>query len=592
MALTDIARQLKDTFEGFGVAEHQDVLRRFREIYGDAECIRLGEMDYIVINGVYRSQEYADVPESTSPLFYNSIHNTYAIIDAETSSTLIDEVYSRVTYMQRICENSGAPEQDELKRAFKGLIGENVEVSQAAVENEEAGAENKANIFQCQLVKDTGVSASPDVYSFMLKNGEVKEIADNLMRDLKNTGEVTLSKNRDQFEANRSSIQKAVFDKFSEDDMDIQSVTIKSIFEIVMTYMNIRLVLDELAITEGEDESKLSRRNLEKARRRGNYYASYFAGNDNKFDGLNANIHVCNTCNKELIDVKDSSNIRYLHVNTDALDERFTTDTERVYTVGCEDCLEMCPDCGGWHFNYSKHLGDTNFYARFKLAPGREFIRGLRSVEEGANYCRCRECIKWVYDERSGSETEHDIIPIEKIAFVNYANEKIAAYDEFLAYYDRKRNKKITNALDACDEAKRICTEFKKYLANKFDIDELDISITSSDKCDKCSICAGDYYRGMLFTDAYESFRCNVCTELISEKRRSVTRIDGIVFMKRVIKKSTVINKYMVTKFGNLKKLSTSIIDGNGTVTTEIEDNVDVDLVENADTAVTVGDVQ
>ena len=88
MALTDIARQLKETFEGFGLSEHQEELRQFRELYGDAECIRIGEMDYIVINEVYKSKEYADVAESVSPLFFNSINNSFAIIDAENSSTL------------------------------------------------------------------------------------------------------------------------------------------------------------------------------------------------------------------------------------------------------------------------------------------------------------------------------------------------------------------------------------------------------------------------------------------------------------------------------------------------------------------------
>ena len=48
MALTDIARQLKDTFEDFGGADLHEEVTRFKEIYGDAESIRIGEMDYIV----------------------------------------------------------------------------------------------------------------------------------------------------------------------------------------------------------------------------------------------------------------------------------------------------------------------------------------------------------------------------------------------------------------------------------------------------------------------------------------------------------------------------------------------------------------
>ena len=74
MALTDIARQLKETFEGFGGYEQLEELQRFREMYRDAECIRIGDMNYIVINQVYKRQEYADLGESTSPLFFSSIN--------------------------------------------------------------------------------------------------------------------------------------------------------------------------------------------------------------------------------------------------------------------------------------------------------------------------------------------------------------------------------------------------------------------------------------------------------------------------------------------------------------------------------------
>ena len=48
---------------------------------------------------------------------------------------------------------------------------------------------------------------------------------------------------------------------------------------------------------------------------------------------------------------------------------------------------------------------------------------------------------------------------------------------------------------------------------------------------------------------------------MVSEKRRSVTRIDGIVFMRRTVKKKTVISKYIVTKLGNLKEISSAEVD-------------------------------
>lgn len=562
MALTDIARQLKETFEGFGVSEHQEELRRFREIYGDAESIRIGEMNYIVINEVYKSEEYADVPESTSPLFFNSINNSYAIIDAETSSTLIDEVYSRVTYMQRVCKIEATPDKNEIRNTLSGVIGDNEKISDVLIQASEGLNENKANIFQCQLIKDTGVSAAPDAYSFMLKNGEVKEIADNVMKQIKRSGEVNLLKNRDVLEENKTAIQQAVFDKYINADMDIQNITVKSIFEISMSFLDIHLML------------------ADSFNHTGVYNTSYLASENNEFEALNANIHVCNACGHELVDVKDNSNVHKLHINMDAYDVDFSTEDKRVYAIGCEDCLEQCPDCGGWHFNYAKFIG-SRIYEKAHLMPGREFLKGLRSIER--NYCVCREGIEWVYDERSGTETEHDIIPIEKMAFINYANEKIASYEEYKKYYEKeKKGAKIKTALDETKFAKRTRGKFKKYLASKFDMDVKDIQITSIEKCMKCSVCAGEYYRGVIGMDYDEDYRCNVCDELISEKRRMVTRVDGIVFMHQTQRHKSVINKYIVTKLGNLRLISSAQVGKTEAETTQtvIDMDEEVEIVE------------
>ena len=540
MALTDIARQLKETFDGFGIAGHKEELKQYCELYNDAEVVHIGNMDYIVINEVYKSKEYADVPESTSPLFYNSINHNYAIIDAETSSTLIDEVYSRVTYMQRICNVDAVPAKEEMRRALRTIIGGDVTITDARIKTESQGEVNKANIFQCQLIKDTGVSAVPDVYSFVLKNGEIKEIAENVMKQIKRSGEVNLLKDRDVLEANRASIQQAVFDKYVNSDMDIQGITVKSIFEISMTFLNIHVMLT--------DEEK----------RVGVYNTAYLASEHNEFEALNLSIHVCNECGHEIVDVKDPSKIYKLHINTDAYDEEFSTETARVYAVGCEDCLEACPECGGWHFNYEKFIG-SRIYEKVKLVPGRAFIRGLRSIDR--NYCSCREGIEWVYDERMGTDEEHDVIPIDKMAFFNYANEQIASYDDFKQYYDKKRGGKKMAALAEKKLAKDIRASFKKHLASKFDIDVKDIKVSSSDRCMTCSVCEGKFYRGTVGSDYDDVYRCEICDELISEKKSYVTRVDGIVFMHRKVKNRSEITKYIVTKFGNLKKLSSATLD-------------------------------
>ncbi len=537
--LTEIARQLKDTFEGFNVSEHQEELKRYRKLYGDAECIRIGNKDYIVINQVYKNEEYEDVPESTSPLFFNSINNQYAIIDAETSSTLIDEVYARVTYMQRVCSNDASPESDEVRRTMTPLVGEGETIATIAIPDQEKTADNKANIFQCQLIKDTGVSAAADVFSFMLKHGEIKEIPEHVMRQLKHVGRVTLSNGTNVLERNRREIQEAVFEKYINDDLDIQNINVKSIFEISLDFSNIIIHLN--------DEQS----------RKGVYHTTYLASEHNEFEALNANLHVCNACGHELVDIKDSSHINRLHINMDALDPTLDRDDAHIHAVGCEDCLVKCPNCGGWHYNYEKLIGSKMYDSdKVKLYPGRAFIRGLNSVE--GNYCRCRECIEWVYDERSGDELEHNVIPIEKMAFVNYANEKIASYEDFQEYYEKKRSHKAIPAMEESANAQRICKEFKRQLAGKFDIDVEDISISSIDKCTSCDVCGGDYFRGTTVVDYGKEFRCDVCAELISEGHHSVTRIDGIVFMRHTVKKQTVISKYIVTKFGNLKEISSS----------------------------------
>ena len=559
--LTDIARQLKETFDGFNVAEIPE-LQQFRELYGEAEAIRIGEMDYIVINQPYRSEEYSDLPEGVSPLFYNSIRKNFAIIDTETSSTLIDEVYSRVTYMQRVCKVVVAADKDQIKKSFDGLVGAEQEMGDVHIESE--GAEhNEANIFQCQLVKDTGVSASPDVYSFMYKNGQVKEIAYNVMRQIRKTGEVSLLKDRDVVEKHSSDIQEAVFNKYFNSDMDIQNITVKSIFEIKLNFMNIHLEL------------------MDEIKRKGIFNTSYLASENNEFEMLNANIHTCNACGHELVDVHDSSKISKLHLNTDALDPVFTKDGDPRYAVGCENCLVECPECHGWHFNYEKFITAKDFYKKVKLAPGRAFIENLRSVE--GNYCSCRKGIEWIYDERSGSGNEHDIIPIRDLAVVNFANEMIATYDDYKLFFERKtgldltvENSKETQADGQKKERRRdkkksgvekeklaskALIEFRQYLANRFNVDVTDLKITNVKHCQRCSVCNGDYYYGALGMEQGFSFRCNVCEEMVTERHRMVTRTDGIIFMRCTLKNKNTINKYVVTKAGNLRKLSSSVIE-------------------------------
>ena len=583
MALTEIARKLKLTFSGFEAPGYHDEIERFRSIYGDAESIRIGDMDYIVINDVYKSDEYNDIPRNTSPLFFNSIKNNFAIIDAETSSILIDEVYSRITYMQRDCETDARwPTSEKIQKTMERLVGDSESIIQALPINEDnersSLTRNRANIFQCQLIKDTGVSASPDVYSFMLKGGQIKEISDRALQMIQGAGNVSIldETNREELEARKSAIQGAVFDKYINSDVDIQSISVKSIFEIKMAFCKVHLLLESnpgKAAAKGGDSGKDKkedpnsiRADKDQEKRSSIYRTTYLlASENNEFDALNANIHVCNCCGHDLVDARDEQQIQHLYTNIDAYDEEATNEAYEnalkksgkdspldhiVYAVGCEDCLTKCPECNSWHFDYQKLVG-TRIYANpnLKLVPGREFIKGLRSFD-GINYCSCREGIDWVYDERSGSSEEHDVIPVRDMVFINCANEKIADSEEYLEYLQKEfERQRPENAFKEREIARQCLNKYKNRLANRFETKVTGIMITSNAKCHECCICGGVYH-GVLNND-----RCPVCTEMFDEDKRMVTRVDGVVFMLRGSKKKKVINKYLVTKFGTLKKI-------------------------------------
>ncbi len=553
MALTEIARKLKDTFSGFSVPGFKDELEKFREIYGAAETIYIGEMDYIVINDVYKNEEYDDVPESTSPLFYNSINNRYAIIDAETSSTLIDEVYSLITYMQRDCE-SGArlPTSDEIKSALRNFIGDGESVITTNILQQEEGesvlSKNKANIFQCQLVKDTGVSASPDVYTFMLKDGKVKEIADSAVKLNSDFGKLSMldDSNIEELKQTEPAIQEAVFDKYINADIDIQSITVKSIFETKMTYCDIQLLM----------QSNVGKKKINSV-----YNSSYLTSENNEFEALNENIHVCNCCKHDLVDVIDANKRYKLHANLDVYDRERTFAAigqkkkeitkadivdKMVYSTGCEKCLVQCPECHGWHFNYREMAATgTGVYDKLDLAPGRAFIKGIRDFD--VNYCTCREGIEWVYDEFTGTDDEHDVIPIEKMAFFNYANEKLKDFADFEPYLEKVKSLNNVDAIGRRDAAIHALEKYKNALSREFNIEVSSIKISSVEKCNECCVCGG-LYNGKL-----KNSRCAICNEMFDENKRMVTRIDGIVFMISGLKNKKTISRYVVTRLGNLK---------------------------------------
>jgi hypothetical protein len=180
----------------------------------------------------------------------------------------------------------------------------------------------------------------------------------------------------------------------------------------------------------------------------------------------------------------------------------------------------------------------------------------LRDVE-GVNYCACREGSEWIYDEESGTDTEHDVIKMENVAFLNCANEMIATYSDYAKFREKEEARAGDEATIKTREfAMKTLAKFKKYLANRFEIDSREIKLSSLDKCCRCGVCGGKYYKGNV-GDEFD-YRCNVCDEMLSEKRHMVARVDGMIFMYRKVNKKIIVNKYVMTKLGTLKLVSTN----------------------------------
>ena len=96
------------------------------------------------------------------------------------------------------------------------------------------------------------------------------------------------------------------------------------------------------------------------------------------------------------------------------------------------------------------------------------------------------------------------------------------------------------------------------------------------EKCNECSVCGGHYY-GRLKNDC-----CAICSEMFEENRRMVTRVDGVVFMVSGSKENRKISRYVVTKFGNLKRigeprpiLSATVSDSEVTEGTDAVENTE-----------------
>lgn len=562
--LTDIARQLKFTFGGFESTLKNEVVE-FKKRYGDAESICIDGDDYIVINQQYDPNYFGNmyddndtaVLSNISPLFYGSINKKFAVIDSRSSATLINKVYEHVTYLLR---SDDAPIQIDKQTIVdniddiigykhkRPLAGENLPTENDINFETDPDAMRRVSVFKCYLIKDTGVSATSETFSFMLTDGIIKIVPNEIVDELEG-GTISLlsGEARENLIQNSDVIRKAVFDAYNHSEMDIQRISIKSIFEI-------RLRAQDLIVHINNGKSE------------GIFRTSYFAGNSRGSNSLSRSAFECNNCESAL--VSSGGAINKIHINQDAYDENLSENGRIMHLTGCADCLECCPVCGEWHYNYKKALASQKGfhkdpYRNVKLTHGREFIRSLNysDLDCGINYCRCREAIEWVYDTGTLNDDGvcRNVIPLTKMAIVNYACEKIAGYDEFKDFREKycrevlnKSEEDLTTA-----EAKTVLAKFKRNVAAKYSLSGDDLLIANADKCVKCNICGGEYYRSSedAGVDTEMGFVCSTCYEIDMKKRHMLTRIDGTVFLRQKKGKGYRITQYRVTSLGNLKKV-------------------------------------
>ncbi len=524
MALTQIARKLKQAFpENEPQLSAEEIQERKRKYGQNVEFIHIGGMDYVVIDGEYTDNRIGKIN------FSESIKDACGIIDIKTSSTLIDEVYSRVAYLQKDC--TCAPDDidwEALATEIRESVGEFVDEEELELGETSINTSDKDNtisIFQCHILKDMGVSASNDTYAFMLKGKKPQTINKDIIRQLGGTGNVSELKDQSVLKEKNDAIQQTIFDEFSNVDVDISSITVKSIFEILTNVY-------EASVNIHEREGKAPKMAALKV--------TYLASNArNAFKSLNHSIHKCNTCGTELA----NENL-HIHINMDAL---ISADSEDAYATGCEKCLEQCPKCGGWHFNYEKNRLTKSAYKDVIFSDGgkRKAVCYMRRLDENINYCSCCEGIDWAYDERIPLGSDNGVIPIRQICFVNYSNEVLAGYKEY-DDYRREKGKTNQNCLD----------EFKRHIASKNNMKASDIFIANAEKCKKCGACGGIYY----MENSKQDFYCPTCGEMIETGKHMATRSDGVIFLRRR-GGSDSIQKYIMTGLGFLKKVKVAQVE-------------------------------
>lgn len=298
------------------------------------------------------------------------------------------------------------------------------------------------------------------------------------------------------------------------------------------------------------------------------------------------NVFTCPNCNTLSGDSNSYDGIK-IHVDHDYtnMDEEML---DARHPIGCSSCMERCPRCGGWHFKFSEY---TNIISKgFNPINKRKFLKYYSNRDvKTETLCSCRENLSWIYDEMSlvkknGKEYYERVVDrflsgACKLVFINYATgEVIATYDDYINYVHEyllsylKKNqtiyKKFVTATDSRDlgASKRdrvhnftdmyivnennefdgffleqyieqSILDFKKDLADCFNISTNLIKATDQSLTVKCTCCNGLYYKEKnIHGEAYYNQvknMCCCCSEANANNLKIWNRADdGVTFYK------------------------------------------------------------
>jgi hypothetical protein len=298
------------------------------------------------------------------------------------------------------------------------------------------------------------------------------------------------------------------------------------------------------------------------------------------------NVFACPNCNTLSSDSNTYDGMK-IHVDHDFTD--IDEEMLRVkHPIGCSCCMEKCSRCGAWHFRFSEY---TNIISKgFNPINSRRFLKFYSNKDvRTETLCSCREHLSWVYDEMSlikknGKEFYEKVVDkflsgTCKLVFINYSTgEVIANYDDYINYLHEyllvylKKNSKIYKKFITATNEKNISKnlkdrlhnftdmyivnennefdgfflesyieqsilDFKKGLADCFNVPVNLIKVTDQKNTVKCPCCGGLYYKdknksGEQYYNPVKNLCC-CCSEANTNNLRIWNRVDdGVTFYK------------------------------------------------------------